>query len=141
MIASYQTHERKTIVNDLDLDPSLIEQASSNTIVEWVLEQGVMGSVQGKDMVPVSVADSELQTGLNDLYGQISRFTIPFLMEDMPANNQTMVYHQQRVSVLSVPIICSSAAIKDKKYNMWAYGTDYTCFIPEYAKSSSCSIL
>ncbi|KAK8829177.1 hypothetical protein WA556_005734 [Blastocystis sp. ATCC 50177/Nand II] len=131
MIASYQTHERKTIVNDLDLDPSLIEQASSNTVVD----------VQGKDMVPVSVADSELQAGLDDLYGQISRFTIPFLMEDMPANNQTMVYHQQRVSVLSVPIICSSAAIKDKKYNMWAYGTDYTCFIPEYAKSSSCSIL
>ena len=84
MIASYQTHERKTIVNDLDLDPNLIEQASSNTVVEWVLEHSVMGSVQGKDMVPVSVADSELQAGLDDLYGQISRFTIPFLMEDMP---------------------------------------------------------
>lgn len=38
MIASYKTHERETIVNGLDLDPSLIEQASSNTIVEWVLE-------------------------------------------------------------------------------------------------------
>lgn len=91
-------------------------------------------------MVPVSYQNAEVQRCLNEAYDILTGSIIPALLQDMPSDNQTIVYHKQRVLVTSVPIIRANATIKNKQYPMWVYGTNHCCFIPDYAKSSSCSI-